>query len=139
VNQIEFRRPDNTSPFVGCHFSGLCAKLITLDNEVEQDEISIEDEEIFNFPNKLHIINQFMVYTDIIEEQYYGGSKVPLLHTLNLNQNLQAILDTPHYLKVNKSVINSINIRITDRTGEPIKFSDKLSNVLVKLHFRQKQ
>jgi hypothetical protein len=89
------------------------------------------------FVSELNLINQFVIYTDIIEEQYYGGQQRQVIHTLNLTKNVPAIIDSPHYVRVNKSTITSINIRICDRTGEPIKFSELFSNVLIKLHFRQ--
>jgi hypothetical protein len=79
-----------------------------------------------------------VIYTDIIAEQYYGGKLLQVLHTLNLSKNTAPIIDTPHYVAVNKSTLTSINIRICDRTGVPIKFLDLFSNVLVKLHFRKK-
>jgi hypothetical protein len=145
-NSVLVTRPGDQgvqqSPYVTLNFTGLSAKIMTIEDTQPKDTVEFQINDIpslFSFPSVLHVINQFMIYTDIIEEQYYGGSKLPLLHTLQLNQNLQAVMDTPHYLTVNKSVINSINIRITDREGVPIKFSDKLSNVIIKLHFRKKQ
>lgn len=91
-----------------------------------------------HFVPELNLVNQFVIYTDMIEEQYYGGRQLQVLHTLNLSRNAPLTIDSPHYVRVNKSSITSINIRICDRTGEPIKFSDQFSNVLVKLHFRKK-
>ena len=120
-------------------FTGLMARIMTEDTELTIDTAHLRPFNYFKFPQKLQVINQFLIYTDIIEEQYYGGRLLPILHTLNLNNNSVAILDTPHYLTINKSSITSINIRICDRTGEPIRFSDKFSNVLIKLHFRKKQ
>jgi hypothetical protein len=84
-------------------------------------------------------VNQLLIYTDIIEEQWYGGQKLQILHTFNFSNQSSAIVDTPHYVNVNKSCLNSINIRIYDREGEPVKFRDIYSNVIVKLHFREVQ
>jgi hypothetical protein len=91
-----------------------------------------------HFVKELNLVNQMMIYSDIIEPQYYGGSQLQVLHTLTLSKDTPPTIDSPHYVRVNKSSITSINIRICDRTGEPIKFSDQFSNVLVKLHFRKK-
>ena len=87
----------------------------------------------------LRHVTQFLIYSDIIEEQYYGGNKLQVLHTFTFSNQVSAIVDSPHYVTVNKSNINSINIRICDRTGEPVKFRDRNSNIIVKLHFRPLQ
>jgi hypothetical protein len=116
--------------------SGLISQIIA-----KQDSLSFEKNTQYELhvPKINHIINQFVIYTDIIEPQYYGGKLLQVLHTASLNNSSTAIVDTPHYLNVNQTCINSINIRIYDRTGEPIKFSDEFANVIVKLHFRKKQ
>ena len=92
--------------------------------------------------DSLNIINNAQILTDIIEDQYYGDVMSPVLYTINLKSS--AYIDSvtsyenPHYLPVNKSVINSINIRILDLSGEPVKFSDIFSIVIIKLHFRRR-
>jgi hypothetical protein len=87
----------------------------------------------------LRRVDQLLIYTDIIEEQHYGCHKLQVLHTFKFDSQSSAIVDSPHYVNVNKSTINSINIRICDRTGEPVKFRNTYSNVIVKLHFRPVQ
>jgi hypothetical protein len=70
----------------------------------------------YSMTESLNIINNAQIFTDIIEDQYYGDVMSPVLYTINLKSS--AYIDSvtsyenPHYLPVNKSVINSINIRI---------------------------
>ena len=83
-----------------------------------------------------------MILTDIIEDQYYGDVRSPVLYTINLKSSnyidTVTTYENPHYIPVNKSVINSINISIYDLSGEPLKFSDLFSIVIIKLHFRKR-
>jgi hypothetical protein len=118
-------------------FNGLLGKIM---NQDPNNSSYIVDKiyETVHLAAKLNLVNQFVIYTDIIQEQYYGGQQQQVLHTMNISNTVPPIIDSPHYVAVNKSVLTSINMRICDRTGEPIKFSDLFSNVLVKLHFRKK-
>ncbi len=126
-------------------FNGLISQVLNLINPMLiTDELKSTvkgDVDSVNFEINYNIrrVNQFLIYTDIIEEQWYGGQKLQVLHTFNFSQQSSAIVDTPHYVNVNKSCINSINIRICDREGDPVKFRDIYSNVIVKLHFREAQ
>lgn len=91
--------------------------------------------------NELSIINYAAVYTNIIEEQFFGDSLVPILRCVNLpnsqNENIIIYFDNPLYVPVNKSIINTINIKIADLQGNLILFKDFFSFVIVTLHFRK--
>ncbi len=118
-------------------FKGIVGKIMNRDPNNDSYIVTKEFYSVY-FVSKLNLLNQIVIYTDVIEEQYYGGQQRQVLHTLQITPNTAPIIDSPHYVTVNKSVVNSINIRIYDRAGEPIKFLDLFSNVLVKLHFRKK-
>jgi hypothetical protein len=91
----------------------------------------------YTLPENPQLVHSLLVYTDIIEEQFYGGQKLQVLHTHRLVEDKgHVMLESPHYLNVNKSCISSINIRIHDREGNPVKFTDKFQHVEVKLHFK---
>ena len=45
----------------------------------------------------------------------------------------------PHYLNVNKTRIETINIEICDINGNNIQFRDFFSQIHLTLHFRKKQ
>ena len=90
----------------------------------------------------LNFFDYLMVYCDIIEPQTVGDTIAPLLRTIcktgEFNRTTEKIFINPHYLAVNKSFINTINIDVRDPSGEQAKFQSNLSKILVKLHFRPK-
>jgi hypothetical protein len=104
-------------------------------------ELSATKSRSFLMPSTLNTVNHAMILTDIIEDQFYGDTKSPVLYTLNLKSSSQAemvtVFDNPHYLPVNKSFISSINIQLFDLTGTPIKFTDLFSIIILTLHFRK--
>lgn len=90
-------------------------------------------------PTTLNLINFIVIYTDIIDHQYFGDIKTQILRTIPIrynNNNIQTLFDNHQYVKVKNSVINSINIQLRDIWGNPIHFSDFFSYVVVNLHFR---
>lgn len=91
------------------------------------------------YQNGIYVINNLYIYTDIIKYQYIGDTLSPLLRTINIpfNEILSTesvIYDSPHYTPVNKSSIDTINIKIKDDLGNSIRFERGKS--IVKLHFR---
>jgi hypothetical protein len=100
--------------------SGPLAELLT----GSKNEVALSGE--YNLTEYPQLVNSLLIYTDIIDEQYYGGQKLQVLHTHRLDEDKgHVMLESPHYLNVNKSCISSINIRIHDREGNPVKFTDK--------------
>ena len=91
-------------------------------------------------PDRFNIINYIIVYTDIIDHQYFGNKKTQILRSVPISYNfndIQTNFDTHHYVKVKDSYVNSINIKLRDIWGNPIHFSDFFSYVIINLHFRQ--
>ena len=97
---------------------------------------------ILSLYKQINIINVMYVYTDIIEDQIVGDQLVPLLRNIithkKFNHPVSHEFENPHYVRVNKSFISSINIDIRDTLGNNIQFSEKYSQVICKLHFRVK-
>lgn len=88
----------------------------------------------------LNVSNYIAIYTDIIEEQYFGDALVPILRCVNLFNGKDPIsinFDNPFYVGVNKDFISTINIKIADLQGNLIRFKDFFSYVIVTLHFRK--
>jgi hypothetical protein len=81
-----------------------------------------------------------MIYTNIIEPQYVGNTRSELLQTVTktglFNRTTEKIYNNPHYLPLNKSFINNININVRYPTGEFARFENLTSKVISKLHFR---
>ena len=107
----------------------------------KKDAISISSSKSFPFISNLNIINYAVIYTDIINDQFIGDTLAPVLYILNLKTSetgeIVTKFDNPHYIPVKKSILNTINIRLADISGESIKFSDIFSIVILKLHFRK--
>lgn len=81
-----------------------------------------------------------MLYTDIVEPQIVGDVSAPLLRIVNVTgQDGETVcqqFDRPHYLPVNRKIIDTIEIVIRTHTGELMPF--EVGRSYVKLHFRQK-
>lgn len=112
------------------HLLGLDFMLNSLNTPIKIDR---------KYENGIYIINNLYVYSDIIKYQYIGDTLSPLLRTINIQSNKvlsteSVIYDSPHYIPVNKSSIDTINIKIKDELGNNIKFERGKS--IVKLHFR---
>jgi hypothetical protein len=108
-----------------------------------ENEIIVSKNFSSTFDNKVSVINQACIYCDVIEEQRIGDTFAPVLQVLNLRSNPDAdsitFYDNPAYLNVNKSIINSINIRICDLSGNPIQFENLFTFCILKLHFRKRE
>ena len=80
------------------------------------------------------------VYCSLCEAQVVGDYYVPLLRTVAIQgQDGDLVMKTytePHYVPVNTSKFDTIEINIKDDTGQDVPFES--GKVLCKLHFRQK-
>lgn len=93
-------------------------------------------------PDRLNVINYIIVYTNIIDFQYFGDKKTQILRALPVtyhNGEFQSVFNNNHYVKVKDTNINSINIQLRDIWGDPIRFDDFFSFVIVNLHFQPTQ
>ena len=82
-------------------------------------------------------INNLYIYTNIITDEFKYSSFQPLLKIVNLegklNDYTHTTFENPHYRKVNKTFINSIEIQIKDSFNHLINFNQKTQ---LKLHFK---
>ena len=112
-------------------------------NNSDKVNLSLDKSDYFEITTNLQLVKYLLVYTDFIEDQYFGDSRSSILRTVNIkaNSNLENVtfFDNPHYLNVKKTRIHTINIEICDIYGNPIKFQDLFSNVHITLHFRPKK
>lgn len=90
----------------------------------------------------LSLVNYAAIYTNIIDEQYFGDSLVPILRCVNLSSSKQHTIsttfDNPVYVPVNKKALTTINIKIADLEGHIIRFKDVFSYVIITLHFKKR-
>ncbi len=86
-------------------------------------------------------ISSLYVYTDIIDSQYVGDVKVPLLRIVGVEGQhghfITKTFDRPQYLPVCRQTLDAIEIDIKDDTGKHISF--EYGKVVVKLHFRKQR
>ena len=92
---------------------------------------------VFDLNRGLHT---FFVYTDIIEDQLVGDSHVKLLRTVPVSGKTGDIVAKSftniHYVGLNRSTFQEIEIQITDDVGRNVQFAH--GRVTVKLHFARK-
>ena len=78
------------------------------------------------------------IYCDLVESQYVGDKKAPLLRELPLiGSEGEAIVQTfalPFYIPLRLSQFDTIHIRIADESGDPIIFEK--GNFTATLHLR---
>jgi hypothetical protein len=127
---IHFSFPENLK----ISFQGRILSILNLDDK-KYDSNDISGDILFNH---IESIQTLFIYTDLIEYQYVGDEFSPLLRNVVVSQSYShpvAILyDNPHYVKINKNLVSSINIDIRDETGREIDFIE--GKVIIKLHFR---
>ena len=84
-------------------------------------------------------IESIYIYSDIVENQYVGDYKVPLLRVVPVRSNFGEMdwihYDKPHYMRMNRENINNIDINIRGSTGEFVSFVS--GKVIVTLVFRR--
>ena len=88
-------------------------------------------------------INYAILYTDIIEDQYFGDTKTPILKIIPIktqsDNEVVTFFDNLHYVPLKNNYINSIRMDIKDIYGDNIKFENKFSFVVIKIHIRKIQ
>ena len=134
ANRIEL-----DSSFAKIKINGLLANFL---NNSKINIFTLDSKESFYLPSKIQPTKFIVIYTDIIESQYYGNIKSPILRTVNIrseNDENTVFFDNPHYLNLNRTRIETINIQICDLTGELIQFRDNFSSIHMTLHFKKKE
>ena len=108
-------------------------------NNSESSTIQVNRD--YRFPNNLNLINYILVFTDFIENQYFGDVTSPILKIVPVksheDKQLVSFFNNLHYVTVRTSLLNSINITLRDMKGNKIQFEDPFMFVIVKLHFRK--
>ena len=129
-------------------FNGQLAEILNTDenqifsNVSEKYEtffVKINSKERVNSEEIISLVGTLYIYTDIIEHQYVGQNRMPLLRNIVIDYNTNqrttwTHYDVPHYIKVNKTEISSILIDIRDEYGNKILFDN--GSLIIKLHFR---
>jgi hypothetical protein len=88
-------------------------------------------------------VRQLMLYADIAALRHVGNIEAQLLDSVVVNAKFGDCEDvlrgvTPNYVPVYRNTFSSIEIELTDYTGEPLHFpSDTTSPVIVTLRFRK--
>ena len=118
------------------HCLGFDGKAI-LNNVNNDKEISVVSSSIASTEN---MYKSMYVYTDIIENQYVGNVRVPLLRVVPITSKYGDVscikYDKPHFISLNRSNIQTIEINLKDDTGEFISF--EAGKAIVTLVFRRK-
>ena len=81
-------------------------------------------------------IEMMNVFTDIIEPSYFGEQTVHLLDVIPLQHVFSKNGTLTMYKRVNRRLLDSISIKITDEKGIVVPFTDRV-HVLIVLHFRR--
>lgn len=110
----------------------------TMLNNVRSDkETSVVSYSIATTEN---MYKSIYVYMDIIENQYVGDVKVPLLRVIPINSSYGDVscvkYDKPHFISLNRSNIQTIEVNLMDDAGEFISF--EAGKAIVTLVFRRK-
>ena len=143
-NEEIFFQFSNTFHFI--KFKGQICDIL----KTNESDMFSSDKKVLNYVkvNTLEKINQFSlislvgalyIYTNIIDYQYVGSGRIPLLRNIVLDYNSTRKTtwihyDMPHYLRVNQTEIRSILIDIRDDKGNKILFDS--GSITIKLHFR---
>lgn len=90
----------------------------------------------------INTIDSFLVYCNIVENQYYGDKFSSILRNVIpkgiTGDKVSIIYDNPHYVDLKYNNFDNITINIRDSTGNLIHFNDLSGKVIVKLHFKKK-
>lgn len=93
-------------------------------------------------PVDVHMyFHSFYVYSDILQFRHVGDASVPLLRTIAVmprsrQENIVNTYIAPHYLPLKLFNFETIDIIITNETGEVVPF--ERGKVIVTLHFRER-
>ena len=109
----------------------------TLNNTQSNKEMNIVSSYIASTEN---MYKSVYVYLDIIETQYVGDVRVPLLRVIPIFSKYGDVLcikyDKPHFVSLNRSNIRTIEINLKDDAGEFISF--EAGKAIITLVFRRK-
>lgn len=91
--------------------------------------------------SRTNVHDNVYVYTDIVQNQHVGDYKVPLLRVVPVRSTFGQMnwvhYDQPHYLRLSRGNITTIEINIRDELGDFISFEG--GKAIVTLVFRRKR
>ena len=138
---IQFLNTNHTIQFTGqiTEILKINDSEIFSSNKNEQNFIKINSKDKIYQNSLIELIGTLFIYTDIIDYQYVGSQRIPLLRNIVIDydstrKTTWAHYDNPHYLRVNKTEFRSILIDIRDDKGRKVLFDS--GNINIKLHFR---
>ena len=85
-------------------------------------------------------ITNIFIYCDLCQQIRVGNTTAPLLRPIAFNAHkygdmVHTHFINPMYVPINKSFIDTIEVKICDATGEPIAFVEGLTTII--LHFKR--
>ena len=119
-------------------FGGLIAQVL---NNSEILNLIVKETKIFTLSPYLQLTKFILIYTNIIEPQFYAEKSSAILRTVNIKAKKSdnvIFYDNPHYLNLSQTRISSINIELRDMNGNKINYLDNFSSLNITLHFRIK-
>ena len=141
---IQFTNTLHTIQFTGqiCEILKTNESELHSSNKDEPNFVKINTKENINKFSLISLVGTLFIYTDIIDHQYVGSKRMPLLRNIVIDYDTSrkttwAHYDNPHYLRVNKTDLSSILIDIRDDQGNKILFDS--GNISIKLRFRKIQ
>lgn len=118
-------------------FNGTLANIFGFMEKIQ----TLNENSYFLIDSTIKTINYALIYTDFIEQQYFGESKKPILKIIPIKSSsdteVVTFFDSLHYVRVSKTSINSITINIKDLFDQTIKFENNFAFIILKLHFRK--
>lgn len=92
-------------------------------------------------PDFRRSIYSIYVYCNLCNDIVVGGKRVPLLRNVAFNSTkwgstVSILFNSPLYIGINASVINTIDIELRDDMGELIPFTE--GKTVITLHFRRR-
>lgn len=97
---------------------------------------------IINMGPQINILKNYYIFCDLIEDQCFGRKKEKLLKMIKPQgqsmDNICIEFEKPHYVKVSKTFISTIQIKITDEFKKQLNFAQDSGPVILKLHFLKK-
>ena len=126
-------------------------RLVKKKNEIPAMTSNLDFAKYFRFPVEMNQgLNLMFVYSDVVEYNVVGHTSAPLLRVIPFKVDSAASADEEggntyhvhrefvhsHYLPVNKSYFDSVNITIKGELGQNIPFTK--GKVTVKLHFQKR-
>ncbi len=92
--------------------------------------------------NIYRIHDTYNIFLNIIQDQFYGDVKAKIIRNIvpqgQHGEKINLVYNTIHYTELSQSEFQSITVQIKDTSDQFIRFTNKLSKVTIKLHFKLK-